>query len=55
MDEEIVTIEWNNTWELTDLSERQESIGVKWVYKTKLKENGEIDKYKTRLVARNYK
>jgi len=30
------------------------AIGVKWVYKTKLKENGDIDKYKARLVSKGY-
>lgn len=52
MDAEIEAIEKNDTWELTDLPEKQKTIGVKWVYKTKLKENGEIDKYKVRLVAK---
>ena len=28
---------------------------MKWVYKTKLKETGEVDKYKARLVAKGYK
>ncbi|KAH9735190.1 hypothetical protein KPL71_017659 [Citrus sinensis] len=55
MDEEIASIEKNNTWELTELPMGQRTIGVKWVYKTKLKENGEIDKYKARLVAKGYK
>ncbi|XP_075097917.1 uncharacterized protein LOC142175238 [Nicotiana tabacum] len=55
MDEEIRAIERNNTWELTDLPENQKTIGVKWVYKTKLKDNGEVDKYKARLVAKGYK
>ena len=55
MDEEIASIEKNNTWELTELPMRQRTIGVKWVYKTKLKENGEIDKYKACLVAKGYK
>ncbi|KAL6320070.1 hypothetical protein AAG906_004468 [Vitis piasezkii] len=32
-----------------------ETIGVKWVYKTKLNENGEIDKYRAQLVAKGYK
>ncbi|KAH9799278.1 hypothetical protein KPL71_000300 [Citrus sinensis] len=55
IDEEIAAIEKNNTWELTELPMGQRTIGVKWVYKTKLKENGEIDKYKARLVAKGYK
>ncbi|KAL4282535.1 hypothetical protein GQ457_16G016120 [Hibiscus cannabinus] len=42
MNVEISSIEKNNTWKLTDLHKGQKTIGVKWVYKTKLKENGEI-------------
>lgn len=33
----------------------KKTIGVKWVFKTKPKENGEVDKYKARLVANGYK
>ncbi|GLU09096.1 hypothetical protein SLE2022_259720 [Rubroshorea leprosula] len=55
MDEEIAAIERNNSWELTELPKGKKTIGVKWVYKTKLKENGEVDKYKARLVAKGYK
>lgn len=55
MDEEIKVIEKNNTWELTDLPKGQKSIGVKWVYKTKLNADGEVDKYKARLVVKGYK
>ncbi|RVW74571.1 Retrovirus-related Pol polyprotein from transposon RE1 [Vitis vinifera] len=40
--------------ELCDLPKGQKTIGVKWVYKTKLKENGEVDKHKARLVAKGY-
>ena len=55
MDDEIDAIEINNTWELTNLLKGHKTIYVKWVYKTKLKENGEIDKYKEKLVAKKYK
>jgi hypothetical protein len=55
MDEEIHAIEKNETWELTDLPPNKKPIGVKQVYKTKYKPNGEIDHYKARLVAKGYK
>ena len=37
MDEEIEAIEKNDTWDLVDLPKDKNLIGVKWVYKTKLK------------------
>ncbi|GKV22816.1 hypothetical protein SLEP1_g32638 [Rubroshorea leprosula] len=55
MVEEIGSIERNQTWELTDLPEGHKTIGVKWIYKTKLKENEAVDKFKARLVAKGYK
>ena len=55
MDDEINAIERNDTWELIDLPKGHKIIGVKWVYKTKLKENGEINKHKAQLVAKGYK
>ena len=54
MNQEIEAIERNNTWELTDLPSGGKTIGVKWIFKTKLNENGEVDKYKARLVAKGY-
>lgn len=55
VDAEITAIERNETWELCDLPKGQKTIGVKWIYKTKLKENGEVDKHNARLVAKGYK
>lgn len=55
MDEEIASIERNNTLEMVDLPQGHKTISVKWVYKTKLKENGKVDKYKTHIVAKGYK
>ena len=55
MDVEIATTEKNNTRELTDLPKVQRSIGVKWIYKTKLNESGEVDQYKALLVVKGYK
>lgn len=47
-------IEKNETWSLTDLPAETKKIGVKWIYKTKLNEYGEMDKFKARLVAKGY-
>ena len=33
---------------------KRKSIGVKWMYKTKLSKKGEVDKYKACLVAKGY-
>ncbi|KZV32403.1 hypothetical protein F511_03686 [Dorcoceras hygrometricum] len=54
IDSEISSIEKNQTWELMDLPIGAKKIGVKWIYKTKLNERGEIDKHKARLVAKGY-
>ncbi|GKV17840.1 hypothetical protein SLEP1_g28296 [Rubroshorea leprosula] len=51
---EMKAIEKNNTWELTDLPQDQKAIDVKWVFKTKMKSNGEIETHKARLVARGF-
>lgn len=54
MDLEINSIEKNGTWELTTLPAGVKTIGVKWVFKTKLNEKGEVDKFKARLVAKGF-
>lgn len=54
MDEEIKSIERNQTWNLTELPVGAKKIGVKWIYKTKLNELGEVDKFKARLVVKGY-
>jgi hypothetical protein len=40
MNQEIDSIEKKNTWDLVDFPRHKKGIGVKWVYKTKLNENG---------------
>ena len=55
MNEEIQSIENNNTWELTILPIGKKPIGVKCVYKTKFKLDGKVDRFNARLVAKGYK
>ncbi|GAU32405.1 hypothetical protein TSUD_220940 [Trifolium subterraneum] len=54
MNEEIESIERNNTWELVDLPHGKKAIGVKWVYKVKLNPKGEITRHKARLVVKGF-
>ncbi|RDX89246.1 BEACH domain-containing protein C2, partial [Mucuna pruriens] len=52
MGEELKAIEKNHTWELITLAHNKRSIGVKWVYRLKVKPTGEIAKIETiRLVV----
>jgi hypothetical protein len=52
--EEIDSVKRNQTWELVDLPQGHRAITLKWVYKLKRNEAGEIVKHKARLVARGF-
>jgi hypothetical protein len=54
MEEELNALVRNDTWDLVNLPKGKYVIGTKWVYKTKYKSDGTIDKYKARLVAKGY-
>jgi hypothetical protein len=51
MQEEIDSVERNRTRELADLPQGYRAITLKWVYKLKRNEAGEIVKHKARLVV----
>jgi hypothetical protein len=44
----------NQTWKIVECPKDVKPIGCKWVYRIKYKENGEIDKYKARLVTKGF-
>ena len=50
---EIENLYENDTFEFVE-KKNQSIVSSKWVYKLKKKPNGEIDKYKARLVARGF-
>lgn len=52
MAEEIESIEKNKICLLTNLPPGHKAIDLKWVYRTKLKSNGAVEKYKARVVAK---
>ncbi|XP_038879273.1 uncharacterized mitochondrial protein AtMg00810-like [Benincasa hispida] len=54
MAEEIEAMERTNTWTIVSLPKNHHTIGSKWVYKVKYKQDGTVDKYKARLVAKSY-
>ncbi|KAK9927639.1 hypothetical protein M0R45_024815 [Rubus argutus] len=54
MQEEINVIEKNKKWELVDRPNDKDVIGVKWIYKTKLNQDGSVERNKARLVAKGY-
>lgn len=44
----------NGTWQLVDCQIDVKPIGCKWIYKINYKTNGEVDKYKARLVEKGF-
>src|ERR1044071_2010832 len=54
MEEEISSIEKNNTWKLVEPPPKIKPIWVKWVFKVKKDAQGKISKYKARWVAKGY-
>ena len=54
VDGEIYSIEINETWDLIDFIRDENHIGVEWVNKSKLKEKGEVGRYKGILVEKGF-
>ncbi|CAH9145017.1 unnamed protein product [Cuscuta epithymum] len=54
MQKEITALEENQTWILVNLPAGKRIVDSKWVYKIKYKPNGEVERYKARLVARGF-
>jgi len=44
----------NQTWELVELPKGCKPISSEWIFKSKLRPDGSIDKYKAKLVIRGY-
>ncbi len=54
VDEEMVALDVNATWELVAILKDKKVIGCKWVYKVKHNVDGSMNRYKIRLVAKCY-
>ena len=54
MNEEYKSIQDNKVWELVPLPEGIKFISCKWISKTKQDANVNVERYKTRLVAKGF-
>jgi hypothetical protein len=54
MDEEMVALRKNDTWDLVPFPDGWKPIGCKWVFKKKIGLDGNVEKHKARLVAKGY-
>ncbi|GJU24701.1 ribonuclease H-like domain-containing protein [Tanacetum coccineum] len=54
MNTEMEALLRNDTWEITDFPKERNVIGNKWVYRIKYESDGEIERYKARLVANGF-
>ena len=50
----MTSITENHTWSLEDMPLGHRAIGLKWVFKLKRNEKGEVVKHKACLVAKGY-
>ncbi|KAG7578454.1 Retrotransposon gag domain [Arabidopsis thaliana x Arabidopsis arenosa] len=51
MSGEVNALEENETWDITNPPPGKKAIGSHWIFTIKYKSNGEIERYKARLVA----
>lgn len=54
MDEEMASLQDNDTWTLVNLPKGSKCVKTKWVYKTKKDNDGNVVRFKARLVAKGF-
>ena len=51
---EMTSMSQNKVWSLVHFSDGCRPIGCKWVFKTKRDDNGQVERYKARLLTKEY-
>jgi hypothetical protein len=54
MESEFDALQRNQTWRLVPRPSGVNIVGSKWIFKTKFRPDGSVDKHKARLVARGF-
>ena len=54
MKDEMRSMNANKVWDLEIIPKGVKTVGYKWVYRTKLGSQRNIEKYKARLVAKGF-
>ncbi|RVW62615.1 Retrovirus-related Pol polyprotein from transposon RE1 [Vitis vinifera] len=54
MNEEMKSLQKNETWELVECPLGKKPVGCCWIYTVKYKADGSIERFKARLVAKGY-
>jgi histone deacetylase 1/2 len=54
MSDKLSSLRQTNTWVFVPRPPGLNIVGRKWIFKTKHRPNGSVDKYKSRLVARGF-
>ncbi|RVW46329.1 Retrovirus-related Pol polyprotein from transposon RE1 [Vitis vinifera] len=54
MNEEMKSLQKNETWELVECPPGKKPVGSRWIYTVKYKVDGSIERFKVRLVAKGY-
>ena len=54
MEKEFNSLDENDVWDIVDLPKDRKAVGSKWVFKRKRDADGNVERYKARLVAQGF-